>query len=758
MSEQYGWKFLLDDVDITDKVVSFSITTGLDQFCRELSFELADEDLFDTFDFSIIPETPRVEVLTRINDDVDPDEYDYVWISQGLFFIERPTFRVGVNDTITGIWGRQSTAILSEPFAQKMTKLWESDTTFFAICEEIIEAVGLTWDSTKCDVSDFEVFADNFEADNLYPIEVLKSLTELIVGEEGFVTSDRLGNIWIKRLVREPDTSDYNLTDSVIQSLNDEPQWPEFGNRIKIIPSETVSQNSMEITTDGECIGADISHYIEIYGQAVDGNSDPINDVVVKWTFDPAIPKDIWYKYPGYPGNMTKEASQNTATILVSNERKRASGVSLLEVAFVVDSVVGIWAYSDKERTKNFAPVDGYTTEGKNIYLTEEVFDFCDQMVFASYYAKGMVKNTVVYSAESYEDPDADILYGDVNIIGSLSGKDGTKLLYVDNSCKCTTSLSVTADPTSIVKNESSSTITAYLENSGYPVTGLVRMTEVSGKGTLSWSEKQTETILISGEKTNAVNDIVGQTQCILGSTITSVSGVWQVDVDGNKTGNNLYSSFYGRTIDLTIYVLTGTELLVDYYRAGSAINYLTGTAVGVSRVDTSVDVDTEAGLMQSIQISISDAAPSPTPTPDPGPTPPTPPPAETYTLSGPGAVSWSTRPYPAADSTIVNWINTPQSFGSYSVVRSSDGKDLGSVTLVAQGTGFVQSGKPNEDYNSASAHNRSIVIVPDGHYFSTNYQTPTQTIKVTCTTGKTIDTNYQEITATMDVAYQKSQ
>jgi len=748
MSEQYGWKFLLDDVDITDKVVSFTIQSSLDAYCRELSFELADEDLFDTFDFSIIPEEPRVEVFTRITDEYDLDEYDYSWVSQGLFFIERPTFRVGVNDTRTGIWGRQSTAILGEPFALKLTKLWDADTSFFAICEEIIESVGLVWDSTKCDISDFAIYADNFEADNLYPIEVLKSLTELIVGAEGFITADRSGNVCIKRLVREPTTSDYNLTDSVIQSFNDEPQWPEFGNRIKIIPSETVSQNSMEITTDGECIGSDISHYIELYGQAVDGNSDPINDVVVKWSFDPSIPKDIWYKYPGYPGNMTKEASQNTATLLISNERKRASGVSLLETNFVVDSVVGIWAYADKERTKNFAPADGYVIDGKNIYLTEEVFDFCDQMVFVSYYAKGMVKNTVVYSAESYEDPDADVLYGDVSVIGSLSGKDGTKLLYVDNSCKCTTSLSVTVDPSSIVKGESSSKITAYLENSGYPVTGLVRMTEVSGKGTLSWSVMQTETILISGEKTNAVNDISGQTQCILGSTITSVSGVWLIDVNGDKTGNNLYSSFYGRTIDLTIYVLTGTELLVDYYRAGSAINYLAGTEVGVSRVDTSVDVDTEAGLMQSVQVSISDPVPTPTPTPDPDPTPPA---AETYVLSGPGAVAFSARPVSGSGNTAYEaWYYTPQAFGPYNIVRSADNVVLGSTTLVVQGTGFIQSGRPDKSYAQAKATNQPIRVVPEGHYFSTALGTPTQTIKVTCAIGN--------ISASMDVAYQGAQ
>ena len=149
MSNQYGYKLLLDGIDITNRVKTFTINCELTNYCRELSFDLYDESLYDTFDFSIIPESPRVEVLTRITEADEYDEYDNAWVSQGLFFIEKPTFKVGINDTVTGVWGRQSSAILGEPFAQKVTKLWATNTTFYVICQEVIESVGLVWNPLK---------------------------------------------------------------------------------------------------------------------------------------------------------------------------------------------------------------------------------------------------------------------------------------------------------------------------------------------------------------------------------------------------------------------------------------------------------------------------------------------------------------------------------------------------------------------------------------------------------------------------------
>jgi len=67
---KYNFKFILDGtIDITDKIKSFEIESSLDGFCRELSFETNDQTFFDSLDFSAIPQTPRIEVFTSIEEE-----------------------------------------------------------------------------------------------------------------------------------------------------------------------------------------------------------------------------------------------------------------------------------------------------------------------------------------------------------------------------------------------------------------------------------------------------------------------------------------------------------------------------------------------------------------------------------------------------------------------------------------------------------------------------------------------------------------
>lgn len=602
----YGYKIILDDTtDITALVKSFSIECDMESYCRELSLELQDEDLFDTLDFSQIPEETRIEVFTRI---LPYDEYDAdLWYSQGKFFIEKPTYQVGLHETVTGLWGRQATAVLGEPFAQKITKLWAADTTFFNICEEILESVGLVWDYTNCDIQDFTVYADTFEADDQYPIEVLQSLIELAVGKDGYITCDRLGNVMIRRIDRAPEVAeaDYNIYDNITQSINEEPEWPEFANRIKIIPNETLSQDSVEITTDGECMGTSGPTTMMVYGQVKNGEGEPINDTVVEWSFEPANPEDVWLVYPGTTsGNYTKTARQNTARLLVSNESQRATGFNSVELEFEPDSIIGIWAYADKTRAWNYAPAGSYTIDGKNVYISYP-FKYCDQSVLVSYYASGMVCNRVFVGAKAYEVADPDFVYGYVELIATVSGRQSSKVIYINNACKCKNTLSAKVDPSTIDIGDSTP-IDVYVENSGYPVSATIYMKEMTAFGTLGWASKATSTQDVSGEITEAVNSIAGVSQCSVSAAISTVTSVYVCDDEGVTSGANLYSSFSGRTIDLTTFVPTGTSLSVHYSRAGSARNYFTGVTAGEAKIEVSVDVATEEGLSQSLQVTVN--------------------------------------------------------------------------------------------------------------------------------------------------------
>ena len=643
-----------------------------------------------------------------------------IWESQGTFFIERPTFQVGVNETSTGVWGRQSTAVLGEPFAQKVTKLWDSNTTFYAICEEIIESVGLVWDSSKCDIQDFSIYSDNFEADDSYPIEVLNDLVELIVGAEGFVVSDRLGNVCIRRLDRAPKTSDYDITDLVVQSINEEPEWPEFGNRIKIIPAETLSQDKIILYIENQCLGTGSSAFIDVYAQVSNGEGVPINDAVVSWSFDPTIPAGIWFKYP----DITKTSVQNSAEMLVSNEAKRATGFNSVDLSFEPSDIIGIWAYADKLRVKNFAPSGGYVIDGKSVLLTEETFAFCDQQVFISYYASGMVRNTIVYDTDYTEPEGSESPYGSILIIASVSGREASSELYINNSCKCRSSLSTKVNPTTITVGAGNATIEAYLENSGVPVKTTIRMVEMSRFGTLQWVSRETSTTATT-EKTETINAVSGQTQCVVSSSIDTCQGVWvcvedpitNLDV---KTGSNLLSTFSGRTIDLTTFVLTGISLLVEYKRAGSVINYLTGIAAGVSRIDVSADVSTEEGLVQTVQVTVQ-APVVVVPPDDPGGGGTTPPSGPAYSIRGPAACRWDP---------IHNGYGSGYCRYTRYDLMGSNGNLFGGTTLAVVGSGY---------------------LVPYFNLgFVTRYDTPSQTLRITMSGNA----SQGFPSASMDVAY----
>jgi hypothetical protein len=316
---------------------------------------------------------------------------------------------------------------------------------------------------------------------------------------------------------------------------------------------------------------------------------------------------------------MQKIASQNTAPILISNEKQQSTGLNSVDTTFRVDELIGVWAQTDRNRSINLAPEGSYTLDENHIYLTDSSFAFCDQSLLISYYSSGMVKNVLVYSEEGYEDPDADTLYGSVYVIASASGKDASKIIYVDNSCRCPTTLIVIVDPSTINYRPPSTQqpltniaeIYAFLENSGEAVSGVIHMSEITGNATLQWTEMMTGTVLIEMEEAEAINDIPGQTQCVISANADSVVGVWLRSDAGEKIGDNLFSEILGNTIDLLSFVSTGTALLVDYYRGGGVINYLTSVykslyqESSVSKVIVSAEVNTEKGLSQEVNVTI---------------------------------------------------------------------------------------------------------------------------------------------------------
>src|SRR4030042_2199820 len=176
-----------------------------------MTLDIADPDFYASLDFTQISEAPEIEVFTKTG---------ATWISQGKFFIERPALAAGIKaDLMQGIWGRSLTAMLAEPFAPKVTKAWEEQTTFFAICEEMCDLAGFTWDPEYSDISDFVIYPYTFEADGIYPIDVIAEMA-MLAG--ALVTTDRLGHLCVKQIEFAPAAADVTITDADIAEIRSE--------------------------------------------------------------------------------------------------------------------------------------------------------------------------------------------------------------------------------------------------------------------------------------------------------------------------------------------------------------------------------------------------------------------------------------------------------------------------------------------------------------------------------------------------------
>ena len=568
----YGWKIELNSTDITDKISGFSITCSLTNFCREMSIDIIDPDLYASLDFSQISESPEIEIFTKNGS---------TFYSQGKFFIERPALATAVNsETMQGVWGRSQTAVLSEPFAPKITKAWETQTTFFGICEEMCDLAGFTWNSAYSDIDDFVIFPYTYEAENLYPIDVI---TELAALAGALVTTDRLGHLCIKQIDFSPSVAAVTITDASIAEISEQPEWPVFANRVRITPTGNIASYGMDMIIPEQCMQADATAKHKIFVRVTDSDGEPVDGIVVNWTHD-AVTASLAYE------------TSNTQEIIIQNERQQATGYYTLQVDMPPSSILGVYAYADTAKKTNFAAA-GYTLDGSNITLNSKL-SFCDQSLVVSYAVAGMAVN---YLQAGY-------IAEDVEITADIEGQQAKKTVYINNPCQCAPVVKLSAAPTS-VQIGGSSQLLVYVEEGGPVLTG--RMVYISEqtplrKGWLRWSTARLGSVLIKGEQSVSINEISGITQCEVSMYIESVTTVRRVDSAGTPIGLNLYSSFDGKIITLNTAINSGLDLKVWYNTVGAAYNLFTGSRAGTALIKASIESSREAGASDSIEINVT--------------------------------------------------------------------------------------------------------------------------------------------------------
>ena len=541
----YGYKIQYTDpatgtvTDITDKVARFTITASLQNFCREMILEIADPAFYAALPMTQIPENPSVEIFTSTV---------AAWVSQGRYFIERPAMDHELDSSVArGVWGRSEAAALDEPFASKRSVSVEADTTFFTLASDLVTGAGLTWDLAESDISDYPVYAYTYARENAYPIEILSELAEYA---GGVVTTSRTGAVRIAGINYAPAAADLVIDEDKIESLSENPEWPAFGNRIRITPAGSLAGFRVAVTVPDPCMPPDGRSVRKVYARLTDAEGEPVQNMPMDW------------QAAGQAASVST-GQNNTGTHLMPEEEVRAKNYYEIGVPFPPFEVNGVWAYADKTRRNNLiAP--GYQIDGNTIRLTDPL-QYCDQLVIVKYFSKGVAVNQVIAGDQA----------GDVKVTASIEGTSDSGELYIGNACKCPPSIDLEAIPSRIKINESA-VLVIYAEESG-PVTDsrmvYLAHTNETALGALTWGKARLGKVKINYAQATAKNEVAGVTQAEVSRYIFSVEGVWQANAEGSAQGPNIFGgSFSEKTVDLSVSLKSGTALVITYTAIGVAL------------------------------------------------------------------------------------------------------------------------------------------------------------------------------------------
>lgn len=592
--------------DISAKCDGFSVTARMDSFVREMTLDILDKAFYDGLDFDTVPADPAVEIFTKTAD---------TWVSQGKFFLERPSITAYPrSDEVRSVWGRSETARLAAPFADRITKVWEQDTTFFAVAAELCTACGLTFDENKSDVVDFTIFARTFEADQRYPAEILSELCTLA----GAVLScDRTGDIFIRAHDYSPSASDAAITDADIQNITETPIYPAFGNRVKIMPTGAAAGYSVELYVADPCLSARTTFKKPVFARVTDADGNPVENIPVEWSLT----------YEGGVQGLAKldKTVTNTQTIRIFREKKRATSFYKFSTDMPAASILGVYAFADAARDNNFA-AGGVTISGTEVTLTDPL-EYCDQTIVVDYTVAGVAVNYLVNNGTG-------TLGQTATLAADVEGQSDEADIYINNGCRCPVTLTIRAAPSSIPKYTTCD-ILVYAEESGGPVTDGRQVFLQQSDFKIGFLENLVLTlghVAVDNEQASVVNVIAGVSQVETSMHPSSVYGVWQYTDAGEgpaRTGDNLYASHTGKVIALNTYLPTGTPVVIAYWAYGSAKTLFRGGRAGTTRISAMMASNSEEGVSAYTTVSVYDPASkyvsqytpynwSPTPTEEP--------------------------------------------------------------------------------------------------------------------------------------------
>lgn len=600
------WDVLLDGVSVKDQIASFQIRESKGAYARELTLFAADSSFYDQFDFTVFPKL-RIEVKTKNGG---------TWVSQGKFYIEQPVLSADPDSMLSqGIWGRSETAKAGSPWAVKVSKEWESDTTCQAIMTEMADLCGLT---ITFETGDYTVYGGTYAVEGVYPIDVITEIASFTGDYAGCSTS---GELVVRSNVFHLSAADHTITDVDISSISESIEYPEFGNRILISAAGGDSSYSVELAVldNTDCLPADGVSTGTVLAFVTDQDGLPANNVGVAWTAEEGV--------------SLAKAVTVTGDYLIDKETVNADNYYKVTVAYPVSDVIGIWTYADSSHRNNlWDPYsDGCVFEDNEIIVSEP-FRYCDQTLVVSYITSGCAANTITAGNQSF----------DVAVTADVGGVQSSLDIKLGNSCACGSELMVRAGSSQVCFGNYTNILVSATINNEPALGHLVRLEGDEGCGEQGSWVGILGYVNVYAEIVTVFNVIPGVSQVKTSMPISDSHAAPRV-YRLSSTNPNRYSSHEGQTIDLSYKYETGVELLVYYTAAGAATfrwkpggsvitsedTELYGGGCG-SEITVTMADGTEQGLSTSINMSSIDCTVVTTPNPpipeddddDPLPTP----------------------------------------------------------------------------------------------------------------------------------------
>ena len=565
-----NWDIKLDGVSIKSQIASFQVRETRGAYTREITLFSADPTFYDQFDYTLLPQL-RIEALTDS-------------VSQGFFFIEKPVITANPNGVVTkGIWGRSETAKAGRPFATKLSKTWDENTTCKAIILEMVSLCGL---SASFEITDYVVFANAYACDDMYPIDVITQLASFAAAHVGCTPA---GVLEVKSETFHPASADYTITDTDIISIAERIEYPEFGNRIRISPMGSAAgyRVALAALANDDCLPAGEEARGTLLAFVTDQNGDAVPDnTVVSWTAKEGLTLD--------------EKDTGTGDYLLARKKHRASNYYTVSVDFPIAEVVGIWAYADGSSQLNYWEEE-YCSFSGNTITVRRPFVFCDQMLRISYITAGCAVNMVTAGSTAI----------DVLVTAEAQGAIDTINVKLGNTCDCGSSLNIKVNPYGPICIGNLAHVLVWATINNQPASGnSVQIRVTAGCGEMSSGLKTLGTVKITNEICYVNNTVLGvsQVNTEIDPSSTATPEVYLLTDAGKQ--NDLYSSHDGKVIDLVTVLGTGGVVSVNYSADGATLvawRTLGVTIACDSEVTAKMHDGTEAGLSATANLSAID-------------------------------------------------------------------------------------------------------------------------------------------------------